>query len=65
MEYSVTGSKNRAYSLVQCGYDYDTLQKLPSMYDYTVWTSIEQQFTEDVNTPQQIFLSFSILGYGP
>ena len=36
MEYSVTGSKNRAYSLVQCGYDYDTLQKLPSMYDYSV-----------------------------
>ena len=36
MEYSVTGSKNRAYSLVQCGYDYDTLQKLPSMYDYGV-----------------------------
>ena len=66
MEYSVTGSKNRAYSLVQCGYDYDTLQKLPSIQcTTTVWTSIEQQFTEDVNTPQQIFLSFSKLGYGP
>ena len=36
MEYSVKGSKNRAYSLVQCGYDYNTLQKLPSMHDYRV-----------------------------
>lgn len=34
MEYSVKGSKNRAHSLVKCGYDYDTLQKLPSMQDY-------------------------------